>query len=66
MDNFKAEAVVCHDTAGLKTDQSPSNCDKQLINGHWTAIYDQALNIELDNGQRFITNMRYDLKQSIS
>jgi hypothetical protein len=66
MDNFKVEAVVCHNTAGLKEGQSPANCDKQLISGHWTAIYDQALNIELDNGQRFITNLRYNLKDNIA
>lgn len=66
MDNFQAEAVICHNTAGLKPDQSPASCDKQLIKGHWTAIYDQALNIELENGQRFITNLRYNLKQDIT
>lgn len=66
MDNFKAEAVICRDTQGLPEDQTPAKCEQQLVTGHWTAIYDQALNIELDNGQRFITNLRYNLKQSIA
>lgn len=66
MDNFKAEALICRDTEGLAEDQTPAKCEQKLVTGHWTAIYDQALNIELDNGQRFITNLRYNLKQSIA
>jgi hypothetical protein len=41
MDNYKAEAVICKDQA---------SCETTLIKGKWTAIYDQALNIELENG----------------
>ena len=66
MDDFKAEAVLCPGTTGLQEGQSPATCEKQLIKGHWTAIYDQALNIELESGHRFITNLRYNLKQDIS
>ena len=29
-------------------------------------IYDQAMNVELDNGQRFISNFKYTLKDDIS
>lgn len=53
MDNYKAEAVICKNQA---------NCESTLIKGKWTAIYDQALNIELENGQRLITNLRYNIK----
>mmetsp|Transcript_33023 Transcript_33023/g.50598 ORF Transcript_33023/g.50598 Transcript_33023/m.50598 type:complete len:171 (-) Transcript_33023:1257-1769(-) len=57
MENYKVEAVMCPD--GHK-------CQSQSINGKWTSIYDQALNIELDNGMRFIVNFRYNLKPSVS
>jgi len=29
-------------------------------------IYDQAMNVELDNGQRFISNFKYTLKDDVS
>ena len=29
-------------------------------------IYDQAMNIELDNGQRFLSNFRYEIKDDIA
>lgn len=29
-------------------------------------IYDQAMNIELDNGQRFLSNFRYEIKDDIT
>ena len=57
MDNYKVEAVLCKDGG---------KCDDQVINGHWTAIYDQAFNIELDNGMRFLANYRYDIKPDIT
>lgn len=59
IEGYKVEAVLCK--GGDKT-----KCDKQVINGKWTAIYDQALNIELDNGMRFIANLRYNIKNSIT
>ena len=34
--------------------------------GTWSTIYDQAMRVELDNGLRFITNFRYNVKQSLS
>jgi hypothetical protein len=37
-----------------------------LIKGKWTAIYDQALNIELENGFRLLSNLRYNLKNNIA
>ena len=57
MDNYKVEAVLCKDGG---------KCGTEIINGHWTAIYDQAFNIELDNGMRFLANYRYDIKNDIS
>ena len=38
----------------------------QTYNGTWSTIYDQAFRVELDNGLRFLTNFRYNLKPSIS
>jgi hypothetical protein len=34
--------------------------------GKWTSIYDQALDIELENGLRFIANLRYNIKPELS
>ena len=42
------------------------NVNKKKINGTWNAIYDQALNIELENGLRFLSNLRYNLKPTLS
>jgi len=52
-----AEAVICGD--GKK-------CSETVIKGTWTSIYDQAFNIELDNGVRLVTNLRYNLKKDVS
>lgn len=41
-------------------------CGDTTIKGRWTSIYDQAFNIELDNGVRLVANLRYNLKPSIS
>ena len=30
------------------------------MKGKWSTIYDQALKVELDNGQRYLANFRYD------
>lgn len=35
-----------------------------MVSGKWSPIYSQALLVELDNGKRFITNFRYNLKES--
>lgn len=37
-----------------------------MIKGKWTSIYDQAFNVELDNGMRFIANFRYNIKSEIT
>lgn len=57
IDNYKAEAVFCKDGA---------SCDGKVIQGKWTSIYDQAIDLELDNGIRFIANMRYNMKSLVS
>lgn len=47
--------------------KSESDCDKSnVINGKWTTVYDQALKVELENGLRFVSNFRYNVKKSIS
>ena len=38
----------------------------QSLTGTWSTIYDQAMRVELDNGTRFITNFRYNIKPDIS
>jgi hypothetical protein len=58
MDKNIAEAKFC---------QSEKECDKaKTVKGKWSTIYDQALKVELENGQRFITNFRYNVKPSVS
>ena len=59
IEGYKAEAVFCK--GGDK-----GHCDKKVIPGKWTAIYDQALNIELENGMRFLANLRYNIKKNIT
>lgn len=61
LNNYQAEAVLCNSSGG-----KPTNCGTELVKGKWTAIYDQALNIELDNGFRLLSNLRYNLKSSIA
>jgi hypothetical protein len=56
-DNYKVEAVLCKDGG---------KCGSEKIKGHWTAIYDQAFNIELDNGMRFLANFRYNSKPTVT
>jgi hypothetical protein len=36
------------------------------IKGNWFAFYDQAFKVELENGQRFISNYKYALKPYVS
>ena len=54
--------MECNNKPQSKSD----SCDsKQIVNGKWSPIYSQALLVELDNGKRFITNFRYNLKESV-
>lgn len=55
--DFKLEAIKC---------KSDTECDKQIIGGKWTSIYDQSIHVELDNGIRFLANLRYNIKPSVS
>ena len=57
LENYKCEAVLC---------RNGEKCSDEVIPGKWTLIYDQAFNIELDNGMRFISNFRFNLKSSES
>jgi hypothetical protein len=34
--------------------------------GQWVAFYDQAMKIDLDDGQRLIANYRYSLKEYVN
>ena len=36
--------------------------DTTEVNGSWMAFYDQAFKVDLNNGQRFLTNFRYSVK----
>jgi hypothetical protein len=36
------------------------------MNGTWSSIYDQAMRVQLDDGTRFITNFRYNVKGDLS
>ena len=58
MDEYKVEAIQC---------SSETDCGKaEKIRGKWSPIYAQAMMVELENGMRFVTNFRYNLKASIS
>ena len=57
MQDYKAEAVFC---------KKEGSCDKTIVHGKWTNIYDQAFDVELDNGLRFIANLRYNMKKKLS
>ena len=50
MDNYKVEA-----SHGQST-----------VQGTWSTIYDQAFRVELDNGMRFISNFRYNIKDKFT
>jgi hypothetical protein len=57
-DNNEVEARFC---------ASVAECDKsKLVKGRWSTIYDQAFKVELENGQRFISNFRYNAKPTFS
>ena len=32
------------------------------VDGTWDVLYDQALLVQLDNGQRFVANFRHNIK----
>ena len=57
MENYQAEAVFC---------EGGKKCSEQGIKGKWTSIYDQAFNIELENGLRLTANFRYNIKPDIT
>ena len=57
MDQYNVEAVFC---------KGGSNCETKQVKGKWSPIYAQAMMVELDNGLRFVTNFRYNLKDEIS
>lgn len=53
MDKFQVEANFC---------KGGTECEPQHVTGTWSTIYDQAFQIQLDNGLRFLANFRYSLK----
>lgn len=53
MDNYKAEGKFC---------KGGKDCESSPISGMWSPIYDQSMNVELENGLRFIINFKYTLK----
>lgn len=61
-DDFKVQAMECANKITGKNVQCES---KSIINGKWSPIYSQALLVELDNGKRFISNFRYNIKESM-
>lgn len=61
-DGFKVQAMECSN----KPKDKGEACDsKTIVGGKWSPIYSQALLVELDNGKRFISNFRYNLKDSV-
>ena len=43
-----------------------SECTDEKVSGNWSTVYDQMLNVNLENGLRFITNFKYTIKPDIS
>jgi len=39
---------------------------KQKVYGKWSPIYAQTLMVELENGVRFLTNFRYNVKKQLT
>ena len=56
-----AKAQKCGKFAGGECKAS----DGEEIAGTWVAFYDQAFKVELDNGQRFLANYRYSVKEYV-
>ena len=60
-DNYEAESYLC---------QGAGKCDKAksggVIRGKWSTVYDQAMKVELESGQRFIANFRYNAKSALT
>ena len=55
MDDFKAEATPSCDKDGKQ-------CKGHPITGTWSTIYDQAFEVTLTDGTRFLANFKYSLK----
>ena len=53
--------MECSNKPKSKSDACNS---KSMVTGKWSPIYSQALLVELDNGKRFLSNFRYNLKDS--
>ena len=46
--------------------QATAEINGQSVSGTWSTVYDQAMRVELDNGMRFVTNFRYNIKPNLS
>lgn len=55
-DDQTATAKICGKFDNMKCSDSTE------VQGSWIAFYDQAFKVELNNGQRFLTNYRYSVK----
>ena len=45
--------------------EAPSYPNSEWQEGKWFILYDQALNVELKSGTRFLANFRYNIKPEI-
>jgi hypothetical protein len=57
--NFEVKAKFCKN-GDLK------NCDAKEINGTWNLLERSMLHVELENNQRFVTAMRYEISPEIA
>lgn len=53
--------MTCAKFAGAKCQASEGG----QISGTWVSFYDQAFKVDLENGQRFVANYRYSLKEYV-
>ena len=59
-DNGQVLAYKCQSEAKCEQGKTP------ISFGKWTTVYDQALKIELESGERFLSNFRYNIRNSVS
>ena len=57
--DFTAEASLC-------PNGNDKSCNKEKLKGDWQNYYDQAIQVNLENGLSFLANFKYELKSEIN
>ena len=64
--NFKFEKESVWNVQLNDNYKASASKGDQILAGTWSTVYDQAIRVELEDGTRFVSNLRYNLKPSIS